>query len=116
MSTELTTEMLSHKLTEFWGGDERGVCAQVTALSPTHGDNGEGYIQMTMAEAAALCNDLSMFVKREALRRQSLLRQQLSDLKMRERTVFSEVSELAPELFDAPTTAVNLVDQFCPKV
>lgn len=107
MSTELKTRMTKHSIVEFWGGDARGVCVQVT------GD--EGYVQLTLEEAAALCEALGGFIKREAVRRQKLLRDELEALRMAERTVWHEVAELPAELFEVPCCAVDMVARLCPK-
>ncbi|MBK9427258.1 MAG: hypothetical protein IPN63_07690 [Gammaproteobacteria bacterium] len=76
----------------------------------------EGFIQLTMEEASALCNTLSRFVTKEAMRRQSLLIEQLKQLKNMEKTVFNEVAKLDPEMLEIPLTAVDFVAKFCPKV
>jgi len=110
MGTNINTEMQWHILKEFWGGDGRGVCLQITAIA-----DDEGFIQLTMEEATALCNDLSAFIKREALRRQALLREHIGQLKYVERTVFNEVAELPNELMAGPRLAVETVSRFCPK-
>lgn len=55
MSTELKSRADRVALTRFWGGSDRGVCAQVTV------DSGAGqfdYVQLTRAQAAALSRDL----------------------------------------------------------
>ena len=75
----------------------------------------EGYIQLTMEEAAELCNDLNRFIKSEAVRRQTLLKDQLEQLKINERTVMHEVTELPPALMTGPRLVVEAVSQLCPK-
>ena len=71
MSESVETKMTDHQVIEFWGGNSRGVCLQVTAsalrIRATIDEQlqEEGFIQLTMEEAAALCNDLGRFVKRE---------------------------------------------------
>lgn len=112
MGTEVKTKMENHTVKEFWGGDDRGVCLQITSIEAV---DGEGFVQLTMEEAAALCNDLGAFIKREAMRRQKLLREQLAQMKLNERTVFNEVSELPDELMAGPELAVMMVSRFCPK-
>jgi len=121
MGTEIKTKMLDHATKEFWGGDQRGVCLQVTASSPlrikeTIADqlHEEGFIQLTMTEAAALCNDLQGFVKREAMRRQELLRAQINQLKMAEKTVFQEVAALPLDFIDTSGLVVSMVAKLCP--
>lgn len=107
MSTQLQTRMRQHTAVEFWGGDARGACLQVTGA--------EGYVQFTMEEAAALAEVLGAFIRGEAQRRQQLLREELDALRMAERTVWQEVAELPGELFEVPRVAVDLVSKFCPK-
>ena len=122
MSNELETKMTDHAATEFWGGDKRGVCVQITAANINIRESvedqlqEEGFIQLTMEEASALCNTLSRFVTKEAMRRQSLLIEQLKQLKNMEKTVFNEVAKLDPEMLEIPLTAVDFVAKFCPKV
>lgn len=111
MSTELKTEMTEHTACKVFGGNERGVCVQISK-----NDDSADYIQLTMTEAAALVNTLMPFIKEEAIRRQGLLREWLADLKSAERSVFHEIGELSPELFDVHKINVELVDKFCPKV
>lgn len=122
MGTEIETKMTEHTAKEFWGGDDRGVCLQVTASGPlrvreTAGKQiqEEGFIQLTMEEAAALCSDLGGFVKREAMRRQSLLKAEIAKAKIAEKTVFHEVAELPSNLMAGPELAVLMVSRFCPK-
>ena len=122
MGTEIKTKMTGHIAKEFWGGDNRGVCLQVTASSPlrvreTIGDQlqEEGFIQLTMEEAAALCNVLGGFIKREAKRRQALLKDEIAKAKIAEKTVFHEVAELPSDLMAGPELAVLMVSRFCPK-
>ena len=112
MSKEVETKMANHSLTEFWGGDDRGVCIQVTSLTAV---DGEGFVALTMEEASSLCADLSKFIKREATRRQALLREQLNELKIAERTVFHEVIELSDDHMAVAEIAIGMVSAFCPK-
>jgi hypothetical protein len=111
MSTYLETEMTEHTACKFWGGDERGMCVQVSK-----NDASAAYLVITLAEATALVNTLMPFIKEEAQRRQGLLREWLADLKSAERSVFHEIGELSPEFFETVKTSVALVDKFCPKV
>jgi hypothetical protein len=112
MSTEIATRMEDHLFTRFWGGDTRGGCVQITAQNTTHG---EGFIQLTMEEAAALCHELSVFLKDEALRRQKLLREQIQGLQVLEKTIFQEIANLSPDLLEVPLFVVNTISQTCPK-
>jgi len=122
MSTEIETKMEQHTATEFWGGDQRGVCLQITASGPmavrdTAGAQlqEEGFIQVTMEEAAALCNALGGFVKGEAVRRQALLRDSIARAKMASRTVFHEVAALPDHMMAGPELAVMMVSRLCPR-
>jgi len=122
MGTEIDTRMTEHIIKHFWGGDKRGCCLQVTAAAAVKVRDSideqiqeEGYIQLTMEEAAALCNDLGRFVCQEAQRRQALLREEITRTKIMERTVFHEVAKLPADLMAGPELAVSLVSRFCPK-
>lgn len=123
MSHELQTEMTEHSLTGKWGGDHRGQVVQVTsnkALEVCENVDEalqqEGYIDLTMEEAARLCNDLQAFIYDEAKRRQALLKKKINELKIKERTVFAEVIELPRELMEGPKTCVEMIGKYCPKV
>lgn len=122
MSTELPTEMTTHTATEFWGGDSRGVCLQVMSSLPMvirdsveEQVQEEGFIQVTLEEAAALYNTLGVFIANEAKRRQVLLQEEIARLKLNERTVFHEVAELDRSLIAGPTVTVTLISNLCPK-
>ena len=73
MSTDIETRMKDHTITEFWGGSDRGMCVQITAadirIAPTVADQlqTEGFIQLTVEEAAILCGDLADFVRQRTL-------------------------------------------------
>ena len=89
MSESVETKMTDHQVIEFWCGNSRGVRLQVTASDPlrlrdtvSEQLQEEGFIQLTMEEAFALCNDLVGFVKREAVRRQALLKAELREAKI----------------------------------
>ena len=106
MSTEIETKMTSHAAYQYWGGDVLGTCLQI---------NGEeGCTQLTLEEAVALCNTLGSFIRREAVRRQQLLRAEIERLKITERTVFHEVAELPEDLMAGPELAVRMVSRYCP--
>jgi len=109
---ELQTKMQSHKIRQGWGGDELGMCVQISACELSVRDS---IIKLTMEEAAALCNDLGKFVKTEATRRQALLRDELARCKLEARAVFHEVAELPADLMAGPELAVMMVSKFCPK-
>lgn len=112
MSKDIKTELRQHALCEFWGGNERGICAQVTALYPSDSDN--GCIQLDLKEAAELAYQLSQYCLREANRRQDLLRKQIEGLKEMEKTVFKEVSEIRLADYESQRFAVRFVNQFAP--
>lgn len=70
MGTEIQTRMKSHTATEFWGGEKRGVCMQITAAHLNVKDTlmeqlqVEGFIQLTVGEAMALVETLKEFIAR----------------------------------------------------
>ena len=111
MSTQLETEMTEHTACKFWGGNERGVCVQISK-----NDDSAAYLALTMVEASALVNTLMPFIKEEAQRRQGLLRELITEMKNMEYNVFHEIGELSPEFFETTRASVKLVDKFCPKV
>ncbi len=122
MSTKLPSEMTTHTATEFWGGDARGVCLQVTSSLPTtirdsaeEQTHEEGFIQVTLEEAAALYNTLGVFITNEAKRRQALLQDEIVRLELNGRTVFHEVAELDRSLIAGPAVSVTLISNLCPK-
>jgi len=60
MATTIKSHADQVTLTRFWGGDNRGVCIQIT----TPGDKGgyeHNYVTMTRAQAGALARDLYDF-------------------------------------------------------
>jgi hypothetical protein len=119
MGKELETKMTSHIAKEFWGGDRKGVCIQITCSDPIDPSkdllNQEGYIQLTMEEANALCQTLSKFICDEAKRRQQLLREQLEQLKLNQKTVFHEIINFDNSYFPAYELSVEMISKFCPK-
>lgn len=122
MSTEIKTTMTEHTAVRHFGGADKGMCLQVTASAPLRVRNTiseqiqeEGYIDVTMEEAAAMCETLGEFITAEAKRRQGLLRDMLVNLKDADRTVLHEVAELPEELMAVPRMSVSMVSQLCPK-
>jgi hypothetical protein len=116
MGIEVETRMIEHQAKEFWGGDDKGVCIQITASAPLSGsDQQEGFIQLTMEEASALCETLGRFILEEAKRRQNLLKGEIARLKITERTIFHEVAELSGSLLQVPDLAVEIISRFCPR-
>lgn len=116
MGTEIETSLPRHCLKRFWGGDANGVCFQITCQDSFPDPNTEEvYIVLTMEEASELINHLADFVRDEAVRRQGLLKQQIESIKEAEKTVFHEVANLDPSIFNVPRVAVELISKFCPK-
>jgi hypothetical protein len=69
-----------------------------------------------MEEANALRNALGVFIREEAKRRQALLRRDLKELKLAEKSVFNEIATLPDESFDTFETVTSLVAAYCPKL
>ena len=68
MATDLKSHAQGVSLTRFFGGDDRGVCVQVTTKKrePQHTEFFDS-VQLTRAQAAALAADLMEFAQgREA--------------------------------------------------
>jgi ABC-type Zn2+ transport system substrate-binding protein/surface adhesin len=114
--------MKNHTTTTFWGGDNKGTCIQITTSKPVkikstsiEQINEEGFIQLTMEDAANLCTILNSFIIKEAKRRQALLKKELEQVKTKNKSVFHEVSELSENLFEVSNLAVKMVSNFCPK-
>lgn len=123
MGTEVETKMTEHLATHFWGGDDKGVCIQITASKPmklcytiNEQIQQEGFVQLTMEEAAELCSVLNDFICEEARRRKDLLRDELKRIQLSTDTVFHEVMNLHDDIFKVPNLAVLMVSKFCPKV
>lgn len=112
MGTDLITTMTDHTAKTFWGGDDRGVCVQITKQKA---DNDQEYIQLTMEEAAALTATLHKFIADEAVRRQTLLREQLVIWNRQEKTVFSEVASLSCDFLVVRDLALRSISLYCPK-
>ena len=122
MTTELYTEMKDHSTTMFWGGEDKGMCLQITANSPIkirdtviNQLQEEGFIHTTMEEAAKLLKTLNEFIYTEAIRRQNLLKEQIRNLQDIEKTVFNEIANLPTEYFKGPDIAIDFVSMYCPK-
>ena len=113
MSIEIETKLKRHSLVSYWGGNDNGMCLQVT--SKYIDDVGIGAIQLTMVEAAVLASDLIEFVLKEAKRRQDLLREQMAQIKQIEKSVFHEICEIQLHDFDTPELVVKLIEAHCPK-
>ena len=66
MSTELKSHAQGVSLTRFFGGDDRGVCVQLTQKKtelPATADKFFDSMQLTRAQAAALAADLMDFAQ-----------------------------------------------------
>lgn len=111
MRKEMETEMKSHQAFLETNGGESESYLFVTSGSVQD----EQELCFTMEEAVALCDNLGKFIKIEALRRQNLLKEQLQDLKAKERSVFHEVSEINGTFMDVPKMSVKLISMYCPK-
>ena len=48
MGTEIKSALQHHLLKEFFGGQDKGICLQVTAVEPEEPQN--GYIQLDITE------------------------------------------------------------------
>ena len=70
MSTDIQTKMKGHTAVEFWGGEKRGVCMQITAAHLNIKDTVmeqlqvEGFIQLTVGDAMTLVETLKEFIAR----------------------------------------------------
>lgn len=119
MGTEIETEMSTHSIKEYWGGDDKGVMVQVTANYPLPVDfdssQHENFIQLDLIEASKLCKSLNDFIVGECKRRQGLLEDQLKNLRFDNQTVFHEVLSLDESLFKVSNISVDLIDKLCPK-
>jgi len=76
----------------------------------------EGFIQLNLSEATALCNSLNSYIVEECSRRKALLQDELEHLDAIKKTVFNEVAELSIDLFKVSHMATMFVDRFCPIV
>ncbi len=113
MSTEIETKLQRHSLVSYWGGNDKGMCLQVTTEHPD--DVGIGAIQLTMGEAAVLASDLIEFVLKEAKRRQTLLKEQIAEIKQLEKSVFHDICKIQMQDFETPALVVKLIEAYCPK-
>ena len=62
MSTELHSNTNGFATTRFFGGEDRGLCLQVTHLNSASHHRDAGFIQVTREEALLLAQDLLAFV------------------------------------------------------
>lgn len=122
MSNQVPTDMVSHNLVKFWGGDERGFVVQVisnqlpvpSVSDKTLSTKADGFVTLTMEEACALCNNLGEFIIEECKRRQALLDVKIKDLGIDHDAVLKQVSMLDPALFRVRNIVTNLVAKLCP--
>jgi len=66
MATDLKSHAQGVSLTRFFGGDDRGVCVQVTVRKEERSEIGDKFfdsVQLTRAQAAALAADLLDFAQ-----------------------------------------------------
>lgn len=121
MSTELEPTKM-HFITEFGGGDTRGVMLQITRKDPFDDEglnkitNGRGVIQVDLEEAVELYNTLGQYMKREAIRRQKCLSETIDMYKEMQRTVLHEIRNLPESNFDPIVVALPYVLRMCPVV
>lgn len=106
MSTDIELESESIYMVQFWGGNEKGSCIQLTSEN--------GYIQMGLKEAAEIAYELSKYVREESIRRQKLLKQQIADLKNTEKNVFNEIAEMNLSEYEVNKIVTTYVGAFCP--
>ena len=60
MSTQLRNVTPQMAQTRFWGGENRGVCVQVSQRSS---EGGHQFLQLTKEDAALLAAELTLFVQ-----------------------------------------------------
>lgn len=115
MSTELESRT-KFALTRYWGGADEGCKIQVTEPDSDYAirQNMIGAIQLTAAEAMQLANDLREFAIWEAARRQAILREEIKDKQIFEKTIFQEMSRLDLRQFQVLEDATLLVLKFNP--
>lgn len=75
---------------QFWGGDSRGVCLQIT----NHSSN-ESYIQVTAAEAVALIPILKTVIDAELKRQSELCDEMIRKNQEMKKTIIKDMSEVA---------------------
>lgn len=112
MSTEIESNLKEHTLVEYFGGKDRGVCLQVTALHSKDKDN--GHITLDITEAAELAYQLAQYCQREAMRRQKVLQKRIADLKAFEKTIFSEVAGIGIAEYEVNKMLVGMVAAVAP--
>ena len=113
MSTELKTNLSRHSALASWGGDNRGMTISITAQdSYPDPHTPEGYIRLDISEAHALMITLRDFVVSEAERRQLLLKSKIAEMKIAEKTVFHEISEM--KIKSIEILEIPLITKICP--
>ena len=121
MSTELEPTKM-HYITEFGGGDTRGVMLQITRKDPFEDSyfnrqvNGIGVIQVDLEEAVELYNVLGRYMKKEALRRQECLAETVKMYVEMQPTIFREICDLPESNFDPLVVALPFILKLCPVV
>ena len=114
MGTEIDSELKHHLLKEFFGGVDKGVCLQITAVEPD--EPATGYLQLDLTEAAELSYQLAQYCEREAKRRQALLKAQIAEMKELEKRVYREVADMDIGQFEVSRLMVSMVNSLTPKV
>jgi hypothetical protein len=113
MGTEIESALQHHLLKEFFGGKDKGVCLQITAVEP--GEPATGYLQLDLVEAAELAYQLGKYCEREAKRRQAILKEQIVEMKELEKTVYREVADMDIGQFKVTKLLVGMVNSLTPK-
>ena len=113
MGTEIESSLQNHILKEFFGGVDKGVCLQVTTITPD--DPLNGYIQLDLTEAAELAYQLGKYCEREAKRRQAILKEQIVEMKELEKTVYREVADMDIGQYEVTKLMVSMVNSLTPK-
>lgn len=92
MSTEITEEYGEHRLTltQYWGGDEKGLCIQ---LNGENCDRKTGHVGMTVRDAYDTAMELVKWIQSVAEEEADSLRDTIAKHKELERTIFSEAVE-----------------------
>lgn len=95
-------------LTSYWGGVNDGCRLQITMKNGVHAEkeNLTGAIQIGLADAIDLYNQLGQWIKQECERRQGLLKEEIKDKQMFEKSIFKEISDIDSALiFNQPLVA-----------
>jgi len=114
MSTEIKTKLPRYNVVSFWGSESQGRMLQITPTAPITGSlDDEGHIRIDLAEAVEMVRVMSDWIIAEAERRQGLLREQIRELEIQRRTVFSEIAEMKLQRPTFPE--IPFILNICPK-